>query len=307
MCEFDHRKYSEEAWGGEENEDYTSVEVKKVFYHYCSLDTFIKILKSKKIWLGNPCKMNDSQELLWYFNLIPEEIDFTVDEHGIKSKKISSIKSELLGFFKDSFYNQEIPYIASFSEDGDILSQWRSYADNGKGVSIGFEFCNFDDKAESDLTFKVISYNQCEQIDKILNIIRPLIDRNKLAGCGTTTYIDIISEIIRELLKDAVCSKNPAFIEEREARLIYNPEDDFCYNTLENKLFKIEGPFFRSLGNDITSYYELDFSDMKNILINSVYIGPKCKTTEHDIKMILKNMGYDIDDITIKKSVASYR
>ena len=30
-------------------------------------------------------------------------------------------------------------YICCFSGDGDLLSQWRAYADDGKGISIGFK------------------------------------------------------------------------------------------------------------------------------------------------------------------------
>jgi len=30
-------------------------------------------------------------------------------------------------------------YIACFSEKGDLLSQWRAYADDGEGVAIGFD------------------------------------------------------------------------------------------------------------------------------------------------------------------------
>ena len=29
-------------------------------------------------------------------------------------------------------------FVVCFCEDGDVLSQWRGYADNGKGCSLGF-------------------------------------------------------------------------------------------------------------------------------------------------------------------------
>lgn len=31
-------------------------------------------------------------------------------------------------------------FVICFSENGDLLSQWRGYADNGRGVTIGFDY-----------------------------------------------------------------------------------------------------------------------------------------------------------------------
>ena len=32
-----------------------------------------------------------------------------------------------------------LPLIGCFSKNGDLLSQWRAYAEDGKGFSIGFD------------------------------------------------------------------------------------------------------------------------------------------------------------------------
>lgn len=32
-----------------------------------------------------------------------------------------------------------LPLISCFSKNGDLLSQWRAYAEDGKGFSIGFD------------------------------------------------------------------------------------------------------------------------------------------------------------------------
>ena len=36
-------------------------------------------------------------------------------------------------------YKDLMAYIACFSESDDYLAQWRGYADNGRGVAIGFD------------------------------------------------------------------------------------------------------------------------------------------------------------------------
>ena len=37
----------------------------KIYYHYCSVDTFYNILQTDIIRFGNPLKMNDSAESIW--------------------------------------------------------------------------------------------------------------------------------------------------------------------------------------------------------------------------------------------------
>jgi hypothetical protein len=57
------------------------------------------------------------------------------------------------------------------SEDGDLLSQWRGYADDGRGVAIGFESSFFSNLIDSmpdrfkgfDLLFAKVKYDLEEQ------------------------------------------------------------------------------------------------------------------------------------------------
>lgn len=35
-------------------------------YYYCSLSTFLNIIKNKSIYLSDPLKMNDNLEIKWY-------------------------------------------------------------------------------------------------------------------------------------------------------------------------------------------------------------------------------------------------
>ena len=39
-------------------------------YHYCSTDTFFKILNSKTIWMSDIFSMNDYLEFIWFFEII---------------------------------------------------------------------------------------------------------------------------------------------------------------------------------------------------------------------------------------------
>lgn len=129
-----------------------------ILYHYCSLDAFFNIIKNRSLWLSDISKSNDSNELIllkkdMYVTVVAkyasylDELVKTVEE---KSKEDYEYVRECLSrskIIKEHFDNNlellsaENNYLNTwsicFSEEGDLLSQWRGYAD-AQGISIGF-------------------------------------------------------------------------------------------------------------------------------------------------------------------------
>ena len=105
----------------------------KLVYHYCSIETFLSIIQNSVLRLTDIEKSNDYSERVYMETLILKQFQ----------KKINN---NLNGYLLDNFivkyyqslYTSSNLYASCFSEDGDLLSQWRAYADNGTGVSIGF-------------------------------------------------------------------------------------------------------------------------------------------------------------------------
>jgi hypothetical protein len=287
------------------------IEEENLFFHYCSLDTLIKIIETDKIRLCNPYKMNDSKELSWFFELLPrvmEDYISKLEDEEVKESYKFFYEKTISQIYEQDFFDKVIPYVACFSEQGDILSQWRAYSDDGKGVSIGFNLGKLVQKDNSELIFKSVCYDLSMKKNMLLQIL----DENGLNDPSTIKFhrmkhvYTAATILIYEILTEAVSNKNLAFFEEREGRLIFFPENG--YEAPANKQYTILGPFFRSNGDEIISYYELDFSKVKDGIIDSIYIGPKCKTTEFDIQLLLDTKGYKNNrGIAIKKSKASYR
>jgi len=151
----------------------------KIIYHYCSVDTFLSIIKNQELWASDIFKMNDSSEekylenlLIFYLKRIHEELkkDRNFKEYLNEKKEENSkgkIKKRLFEKYYERVFSYKIKkniesfisinklllinellkekskkikrYICCFSGDGDLLSQWRAYADDGKGISIGFK------------------------------------------------------------------------------------------------------------------------------------------------------------------------
>ena len=100
-----------------------------ILYHYCSNDSFLSIIKTNSIRLSSLSLSSDSRE----GKLVSE----LMVEFG-KSDKLGQEIVERLRFTVDGL-NQFIDGLGfCLSESGDLLSQWRGYAGDGSGVSIGF-------------------------------------------------------------------------------------------------------------------------------------------------------------------------
>jgi hypothetical protein len=60
-------------------------------------------------------------------------------------------------------------YITCFSRKGDLLSQWRAYGDDGRGVSIGFDskLLYKVDSRKNDIYVEDVLYDKEKQIEDI--------------------------------------------------------------------------------------------------------------------------------------------
>ena len=98
-------------------------------FHYCSIEGFHAILSNRSIRLSALAQSNDFKE----GKLVAESVGRLCARDQLDEVTTSRMQSDIelmeslfsgLGF--------------CMSQDGDLLSQWRGYADNGRGFSIGF-------------------------------------------------------------------------------------------------------------------------------------------------------------------------
>ena len=117
----------------------------KTLYHYCSIETFFHIIKTKAIWLSDIEKSNDSLELQYLkkeYAKWAKIICHVFADHQRKTntpfdeKRLEALSSVLSDI---SSLTITKTWVFCLSEKGDLLSQWRGYADDGYGVSIGFD------------------------------------------------------------------------------------------------------------------------------------------------------------------------
>jgi hypothetical protein len=96
-------------------------------YHYTSASGLVGIANEKALWATSHLHLNDSME---------HEIALRLLEEGVREADLSDKQRRVFSFILDLF--REPFYVASFSERGNLLSQWRAYGGQGVGYSIGF-------------------------------------------------------------------------------------------------------------------------------------------------------------------------
>ncbi len=107
----------------------TKKKTTEILYHYCSNDAFHSIIENKSIRLSSLSQSNDWKE----GKLVVEIIGLIA-----KGDNLSKVKTEglldIVSFLEDMVDGLGF----CLSNKGDLLSQWRGYADDATGVSIGF-------------------------------------------------------------------------------------------------------------------------------------------------------------------------
>ncbi|WP_073273404.1 DUF2971 domain-containing protein [Anaerocolumna jejuensis] len=325
----------------------------EIGYHYCTVESFYKIISTSIIRFGNVLKMNDSTELRWLADVINSYVEeYTHNWDDEKRKEAKRFLSEnLFNFLEDFLLNDyqgnKDKYICCFSEENDLLSQWRGYADDGHGVCIGFDLealvnCKHHQEFDECVNnikplkyFAKIEYATSHYIKKdednkgrVRYITKKLED--KIVNKNDKVIIDEIYKTIDNIIEKndinlaktfimfelmhGILFKNKAFQEEKEIRLICNVSDnaDKKHQLMESfseypNEVTIKGPIFYPLKNDLKSCYEVRFAPVKKKIIKEIWIGPKCNIDNRDLRFFLENCGYDDGDIIIEHSKASYK
>ena len=285
-----------------------------ILYHYCSNNAFHSIIENRRIWLSSLSLSNDSME----GKLVAEILARIAKADGLDQAATLRLQESVSGLEK---IIEGLGYC--LSEDGDLLSQWRGYAADATGVSIGFTKDYLEQFAEASrssekagFTLQRVEYDP--EIQK--NLIKPtyveikkLINEGAFKFPGKRSLLDTRSDdevkIDDKKITDAFSQlsftllalfaklfllKTSAFREEREWRLIsyfVKSGDDNCS--------------FRALNDRIVPFREFELLESESGSIVEVILGPKNTTPNYVIENFLKQSGFA--NVKILHSEATYR
>ena len=175
-----------------------------------------------------------------------------------------------------------------------MLSQWRGYANDGKGVSIGFKSAamkKFLREQSIGILYPVTYADSSDVLGERLK--QTLASTLRSDGKPSDGYL-------QSLAKERWAVKSKAFCEEKEYRLLLTPdleaaEVGFVCGTRALRKF-------RATETEIRNYYELP---IPADFIENVVLGPKNASNLDVVKQMLTSSGFE--NVSVTCSNASYR
>lgn len=286
-----------------------------ILYHYCSTDSFHKIISGRSLRLSALSFSNDYLEgRLARLVIRSLSRESNLDEYQKKNIE------DLMDLFENSFDSHGF----CLSGSADVLSQWRGYADDGNGLSIGFStkylkslIANQQASRNGALALSQVLYTDDDHrkvvkpiFNEVLKIVKdPDFDDRFFGGLLSIAPDNFILdkrnkaaekkfrllEAMTKLLPKMFTLKTSAFSEESEWRL----QESCVYREV-------------SLGKHVASRNQLIPFHLLNIdkiddiePIAEIVLGPKHKTPLPNLKGFLDQ--YDFKNVVMRTSSASYR
>jgi Protein of unknown function (DUF2971) len=306
----------------------------ELLYHYTTQEGLLGILKDKCIWATHLRYLNDTSEGEIVSRAVFEELSSRVNSFPLmqflgvppieRTVKTQCDDEEVIsqGFAMSSWATSQNVFVASFSKEGNLLSQWRAYSGASGGYSIGFppsylgaagthfmqdrpgrfysdsnpltrcKYC--DEKEESDLRNDIEALVTSYINEAVSTKQSPV----KGAKEGFHTPAAIALKHFLPLGIRSAVTKDNAFREEAEWRLAFHLNRDNAHSDLE----------FRNGRSMLTPYFKVLLEwEGQQIDIKEIIVGPCPHPNEavESVKMLLKKKG--IDGVEVVPSKIPYR
>lgn len=281
-----------------------------LIYHYCSVETLLAILKFKTIRFGESSKMNDGEEIKWAKNLMADTLKRLHDRDDLPDG-VPALPKKFLDKIETKFdYHDQITkhFFACFSEAGDSLSQWRAYADDARGFSIGFDPACIDIPA----SLMQIEYDPEIQSEYLIKAISKVYELSKKEDYNDARLnVDVL-----QIYAKSAFFKNPAFADEKEIRS-HHLAGFWRTNKEDHRGIHVPGGYvdgkdagagqveFRAHNGHLVPFIDFNFQLDSECAIKEIWLGPRNPNDEMDVEAMLGTLGYR--EVSIKRAGSAYR
>jgi len=278
-------------------------------FHYTTSAALQRIVESKTIWATHFKYLNDREEFRIGERIVQDEAERLRSQWSGEDPGSDVLDNFVRLHEKASLTKISTPFVASFSENGDSLSQWRAYGDNGAGYALGLAKFDLPDDAPRDAD-AALTLVKCQyDADAFRESVRATLKRvvgatEQFISTGATCERDM-REIFRRgvmfLLLHAVTDiprlKHAAFREEAEWRLVVVPGQK------ESPITK-----FRPSNRGLVPYVDIPLAPAERPLeLGTTYVGPTQDpgSAEETLRAWLAQAGYP--KAVVKVSTIPYR
>ncbi|MCW8829161.1 MAG: DUF2971 domain-containing protein [Gammaproteobacteria bacterium] len=266
-------------------------------YHYTGAKGLIGLVDNGKIWATKIDYLNDPLEEIYGRDLVAtilEEAARTTSDKEIQHF-LNSVAFNIKERVMDCAANY---FVASFSANPNDLVQWKMYADNGWGYSIGFHVGESGISREYLLP---VIYEKEQQESLVRAIISQVLLAIDKEGQTPVTLNSAYYALVPAFKILIACMKQPEYSHEQEWRLVFEPNKDKLKSTLK---------FREGRNQTITPYVPLGISGddgtLDRIPIERIILGPQRPDECESIRLILSMHDYP-GAVPIEKSHIRYR
>jgi|HubBroStandDraft_6_1064221.scaffolds.fasta_scaffold03031_4 hypothetical protein len=264
----------------------TAVPDREIVYHYTSQDGLLGIIRHGSLWVSSIRHLNDSTEFAYSIDIVRENLNRRLRaERGPWNSYYGTILEEF------DAIKQMTLLVGSFSEEGDLLSQWRAYTPNGVGFSTGFKYRSLQSLAlEQKFRFIKCSYKESEHHEILNDLIN---EAGKRVTDGK--FGDAVQTFFTGLFKFAPALKHPSFSEEKEWRVVSQIVDS-------NDNIK-----FRAGKSMVIPYGDFDLAEDGKMPLSKIIVGPtphKELSVQSVRQLLFSN---NINDCVVVPSSVPYR
>jgi len=288
--------------------------------HYTSIATFEQIISNNEIWLSNPLYMNDWEEL--QFGMIEGAKAFRGNKNILNACENSNAYNKLINAFDYLFNEFDIrhvldTYVLCFSEhttdraDG-LLSMWRGYGANGKGIAIVFDLKKIEPLPNSPLIISKVHYGSSQERIEWMNLKTSQLASILKNYPQTDENLYYISHAWFQRLKIfSLFTKHCGFNEEQEWRIVYLNDRDSNQSLKDMLSYSITQkgvePKLKLKIDSISGVTGQNIS-LEN-LISQIILGPSISTvlTRNSICRMLELKGKNILAEKVLVSSIPYR
>lgn len=243
----------------------------EVLYHYTSLGALMKIVEAGCLHATDIGFFSDAAEMRHAADILRIYISQRIEAQSPKSKLLSQFRE----WVSERIAGGHMQFVVSFTANGNLLSQWRSYCPHGRGVSIGIRpeiicraataqsfrvgKCIYDNGAQRQIVETIIS-----EVEKLAESRGENTDPSKRHP--SQSFHDVFEEVEGYLLCIAALLKHGKFDEEREWRVV----SPIITNYVKNPIKYREG---RSMLIPLIEF-SLRGDGSAQLPLEHVYLGP---------------------------------
>lgn len=227
-----------------------------ILYHYCSTATLLSILEHGKLRFSDVNMMNDPHEWGYSYGVFERAANDLLNMVPERAS-LEGLDTDFLKHVDEYLSPKQLishPVISCFSKNPDVLSQWRGYADNAQGWSIGFSGQAIDAMPVSLLE---VTYDPDNQIEEVRNSLAAMYMIWRQKGGEFDSAVGREAALLASYIH---AYKHPSFREEQEVRALHELRVDLSDDgwelvdeggTADSKDVEGEPVGFRAAGSSI--------------------------------------------------------